>query len=1410
MKNLLQKEEKKDEPEQAVPCDHKTASRCLLNLMPVVSETVSGTLLNGTFLPDICLEVVHDRAFSKLPFAKMALTVVLFADISGFTALTETYSLTGALGIEALTRTLNHFFGHIIQHIFSAGGDIFKFAGDALFCIWKVDDDTTLAETIQTVVDCSLNIQKNYGEWPTCIGVTLRVKIGIATGLLEYHFFNDDFDSVHYSASGTVVEYVRNAEMLCTAGDTILTTEAWRYLESKGIHTRYTYTALPEDMVKVLCFDPGVTEEDRMAFTSAFTGVRPALYALNFEDAPLLKRFISPVVVNIKTQEELIFLSEMRHVTIVFVCMPDFIDIDLATLSALYRIVSAALKETDGVLNKVITFDKGCSFLAVFGLPGYKGKNETCNALMCCNKLVHEVSAMNIKVTAGITSGMTFCGIIGHPLRQEYTVIGRKVNLAARLMSKYSDYLMVCDEDTYQRSVLLMGPNNFKELEWRKLKGIEHMGRVFQVKITTEEEVMDEIAEFPDVMMGMIHEREVADNFLTDFLTKRRMPKHMLLLRGETGCGKSHLLAVTVKLAIKKGFKTGTCHASVRTMRNPFSSVCFLLSRLLYSYGLNPEQENNTILDDILGSDSSTPLVINKGIIRLKNAPTLKLATAGSLADVSWQNKSLAQAKDHFIAVAEWLCGRAPCVLAVDDANYMDTLSWELLDKFGQLTSQYPCVVAITSIPHSERVQQPLQIQKIMAKSVLIVEIQPLNKEYIPDFCFQRLQVKGIHNQILRLLKEYTKGNPAAMVEILQVLKQKGLIHSINSTTVADARLKREFTLAKEDEHELREHRPGEGFMICDVVGEGLKDDVQVPDSLQALTVVRMEMLNEQEIVLLKKASVCGKAFEVSLLKLLSPTITTAEINGAIKKLVEQHFVTCSANTTTSFVYLLEGKVPDSPECPQCGQVGSLMRFHSAAVHKTIYGTLTYDSKAEIHQDIATCLEENALQCRFCKEYLSVEVYSSATDEFLMQSPPDKADLRVCKCHKTKANAYGQIGNHYYMSGMRGRALEAFLSAAQCSLEVDDVKKAEEYLESSENVFKASSWENVDERYLKLKRIAISRMRATIQLYYGNVDASLQEIKLAFQWLGRNIPKDYRKNASNYALRVVQCCRVDEIEEEEFCLQTAARVFLNRRDPRVALDVSSHFWELVTCRNAPLYKKMPAISLVIESSHYVHIAYKKQKKLEDTAIKDCIHSLEVDKHPRVSDLVAVLNTLIKIVEVRFLRTEITSAVDVGYEAFRIALGVHYTSMLLKILPYLAQTLLYSKNHSKCREVLSHLRHVAEVAEDTVGMALYYGGLAELLVHQFGIDVPALDNVQELYKTCLEFAISQCSKAPYTHNNEIEFYLTAAMAMWTSSCGLDQSCKEWLRRAKELKRSFHWRSSYWGRRAQRHLSEIKWK
>ena len=42
-------------------------------------------------------------------------------------------------------------------------------------------------------------------------------------------------------------------------------------------------------------------------------------------------------------------------------------------------------------------------------------------------------------------AGPTYCGVIGHPARHEYTVIGRTVNKAARLMTNYPG-VVSCDE----------------------------------------------------------------------------------------------------------------------------------------------------------------------------------------------------------------------------------------------------------------------------------------------------------------------------------------------------------------------------------------------------------------------------------------------------------------------------------------------------------------------------------------------------------------------------------------------------------------------------------------------------------------------------------------------------------------------------------------------------------------------------------------------------------------------------------------------------------------------------------------------------------------------------------------------------------------------------------------------------
>ena len=69
-----------------------------------------------------------------LPYSENFHGCVMFADISGFTTIVEEMSLLGSEGIERMTASLNAFFGILVETVEQHGGDVIKFAGDALFC----------------------------------------------------------------------------------------------------------------------------------------------------------------------------------------------------------------------------------------------------------------------------------------------------------------------------------------------------------------------------------------------------------------------------------------------------------------------------------------------------------------------------------------------------------------------------------------------------------------------------------------------------------------------------------------------------------------------------------------------------------------------------------------------------------------------------------------------------------------------------------------------------------------------------------------------------------------------------------------------------------------------------------------------------------------------------------------------------------------------------------------------------------------------------------------------------------------------------------------------------------------------------------------------------------------------------
>ena len=69
----------------------------------------------------------------------------MFADVSGFTKLSETFASKGPQGAEELAFVLNRYMEQLVRHIARGGGDVFKFAGDAMLVLWVPEEKENLS-----------------------------------------------------------------------------------------------------------------------------------------------------------------------------------------------------------------------------------------------------------------------------------------------------------------------------------------------------------------------------------------------------------------------------------------------------------------------------------------------------------------------------------------------------------------------------------------------------------------------------------------------------------------------------------------------------------------------------------------------------------------------------------------------------------------------------------------------------------------------------------------------------------------------------------------------------------------------------------------------------------------------------------------------------------------------------------------------------------------------------------------------------------------------------------------------------------------------------------------------------------------------------------------------------------------
>ncbi len=187
----------------------------------------------ASYLPDLVLQRLVSEPAPRTAAAESFVGAVLVADVSGFTALTERLAASGAEGSEELTRILNGFFGRVIEIVDADGGDIVRFAGDAILAVWPAQSAADVPLATRAAASCALSLQIALRGYQTESGTPLAIKIGIGSGDFTVLHLGGEFDRWEFLVTGLAFVQSFAALDQAHAEHVVVSLQAWSHLQSE-------------------------------------------------------------------------------------------------------------------------------------------------------------------------------------------------------------------------------------------------------------------------------------------------------------------------------------------------------------------------------------------------------------------------------------------------------------------------------------------------------------------------------------------------------------------------------------------------------------------------------------------------------------------------------------------------------------------------------------------------------------------------------------------------------------------------------------------------------------------------------------------------------------------------------------------------------------------------------------------------------------------------------------------------------------------------------------------------------------------------------------------------------------------------------------------------------------------------
>ncbi len=738
--------------------------------------------------------------------------VLLQADISGFTAMSEKLAAMGKQGSEEVNRIINNFFGPLISIVHKWQGDIYRFGGDAFVAFFperKNIDDISL-RAVQAASEI-LKYVKKHSSTQTHGGVfKIKIHIGLKKGKVYFQDLKTDFFMGGRTANEliSVLDWAAAGEIIV---DALVKEDLKGYrFTKKGKTWKYN----PGKTVPGKKPLPGEAIKKKIISNQEFNSIRKYIPDWLFRRIELKPYFDHKD-------------GEHRKIAVVFLHFGG-IPYDskparaAAVLDKFHDIVRETLAKYGGWLNAIDIYKDSERILAVFGFPT-AFEDEERRAALFTYEVMNHPDLKKIPMRAGINAGSIFAAPVGSEVRREYATLGDAVNLSARLGAKAPTNSIVVSEPIFYKTVALF---DYEALGEQEYKGKKRKTRAYKItqRKKIEQKAMARWLSESGKLIGRAKEVGKISRLIEQVKNSKGQ---ILTISGEPGIGKSRLVQEFISQARKGDFRIlkGDCISYGSAFSyHPWVNI------MNEFYGLLPEDTIKTRAEKI-----------RKKTAAIDKKLSGWLPVIGEVMGVPFPETTLTKfldAKikkqrvfDIILDFMKYLARNKPLAIIIEDVHWSDTASLELINYIGRNIGLHPILLNLVYRPLKKKEEF---LEKDYTTQIVLRE---LSREDSLTLFQSLLDIKDVPKSFSNLVVEKSQGNPFYLEELIKSLIEQGYI-------------------AEEK---------GSWKCASDVKG------LQLPDSVEAVILSRIDRLDLAERDVLQVASVLGREFEGYLLSGIYP-----------------------------------------------------------------------------------------------------------------------------------------------------------------------------------------------------------------------------------------------------------------------------------------------------------------------------------------------------------------------------------------------------------------------------------------------------------------------------------------------------------------------------------------------------------